>query len=101
MEQGLGDMIQFIRYAPLAQARGGKVVVECPDFLVPLFSSVAGVDRLGAEKSEPPPFDSPAPPISPPPPLGTALGTMPAARPNPSVPAPTARPWRAPPAPGP
>src|SRR5947209_7439954 len=48
-EQGLGDAIQFIRYAPLVKARGGSVVVECPPPLVPLFSTCAGIDHLVAE----------------------------------------------------
>src|SRR5206468_2207445 len=34
MEQGLGDMIQFIRYASLVKERGGNVVVECPGSLI-------------------------------------------------------------------
>ncbi|HEX3726273.1 MAG TPA: tetratricopeptide repeat protein, partial [Pirellulales bacterium] len=45
-EQGLGDMIQFIRYAPLVQQRGGTVVVGCPQSLMPLLKTCPGVDRL-------------------------------------------------------
>src|SRR5690348_18196853 len=28
-EHGLGDALQFIRYAPLVQERGGRVIVTC------------------------------------------------------------------------
>jgi Flp pilus assembly protein TadD len=45
-EQGLGDTIQFIRFAPLVQARGGKVVVECQPALVPLLRGCPGIDVL-------------------------------------------------------
>ena len=44
-EQGLGDTIQFIRYAPLVKQRGGTVLFECPPALVPLLKNVAGVDQ--------------------------------------------------------
>ena len=78
LEQGLGDMIQFIRYAPLVKKRGGKVVVECPDILLQLFSSVAGVDQLVAEGKELPAFDVHAPLMSLPYLLRTRLETVPA-----------------------
>jgi tetratricopeptide (TPR) repeat protein len=94
MEQGLGDMIHFIRYAPLVQQRGGKVVVECPDFLMPLFSSVAGIDQLVAEKSPLPPFDVQAPLMSLPHLLGTTLATVPAQVPYLSVPTALIERWR-------
>jgi tetratricopeptide (TPR) repeat protein len=79
MEQGLGDMIQFIRYAALV--RGGRVVVECPGMLVPLFSSCAGIDRLVAEGDSLPPFDVHLPLMSLPHRLGTTLETVPASVP--------------------
>lgn len=43
VEQGFGDAIQFIRYAPLVAVRGARVIVECPDSLDALFSGVDGV----------------------------------------------------------
>jgi tetratricopeptide (TPR) repeat protein len=42
-EQGLGDAIQMSRYAPLVEARGGRVVLGAPRELAPLLRSVRGV----------------------------------------------------------
>ena len=41
-EQGYGDTIQFIRYAPLVAMQGGKVVVEAQRELVRLLSRIDG-----------------------------------------------------------
>jgi hypothetical protein len=76
MEQGLGDMLQFIRYAGLVH--GGRVVVECPESLVPLFSRCRGVDQVVAEGKLMPSFDVQAPLLSLPALLGTTLETIPA-----------------------
>jgi hypothetical protein len=78
MEQGLGDMIQFIRYLPLLKERGGTVLVECPPFLMPLFSRCRGIDQLIPEQSALPPFDVQAPIMSLPAFLDTRLDTVPA-----------------------
>src|SRR5207245_780764 len=64
MEQGRGDMIQFIRYAALVKERGGRVLVECPGFLIPLFSTCPGIDQLVAEGTPLPGFDVHAPLMS-------------------------------------
>ena len=77
-EQGLGDAIQFVRYAPLVKARGGCVVLECPAFMMPLFSSCAGIDALVGEGTPHPDFDVQAPLMSLPGLLGTTLETVPA-----------------------
>jgi ADP-heptose:LPS heptosyltransferase len=78
MEQGLGDMLQFIRYAPLLKAQGANVLVECPAFLHPLLSRCPGIDRLLAEGSPLPEFDVHVPLLSLPHLLGTTLATIPA-----------------------
>ena len=44
-EQGLGDTLQFIRYALLVKERGGFVIVECPTDLLPLACNVSGHRR--------------------------------------------------------
>src|SRR5262249_31997000 len=57
VEQGLGDTIQFIRYSPLVQARGGRVVVECQKPLVPLIQTCPGIHQVVARGQPLPPFD--------------------------------------------
>ena len=47
-EQGLGDTLNFIRYAAAVQARGGRVTVECQAALLPLLASCRGIDELVA-----------------------------------------------------
>lgn len=77
-EQGLGDTIQFIRYAPLVQARGGHVVIECQQPLVRLLTTVAGVEKVVPTGTTLPEFDFHAPLLSLPRILGTTLETVPA-----------------------
>jgi Tfp pilus assembly protein PilF len=80
-EQGLGDTLQFIRYAPLVKERGGKVIVECQPPLLRLLGSCPGIDQLVAQGSGLPEFEFHAPLLSLPHILGTTLATIPAETP--------------------
>jgi tetratricopeptide (TPR) repeat protein len=75
-EQGLGDTLQFIRYAAVVKPQGGTVIVSCQKTM-PLLASCPGVDQLVAAGSEPP-FDVQAPLLSLPRILKTSLATVPA-----------------------
>jgi tetratricopeptide (TPR) repeat protein len=45
-EQGLGDTLQFVRFASLVSAQGGRVVLECRRSLHRLLRSVAGISEV-------------------------------------------------------
>ena len=56
-EQGLGDILQFIRYVPLVKARGGYVIFECQKKLFPLLRSFGGIDQLALRRKPWPLFE--------------------------------------------
>ena len=89
-EQGMGDALQFARYAPLVHARGGRVVLECRPPLRRLLTHMPGIDRTCATGDALPAFDVQAPLMSLPHIFGTMLDTIPAAVPYLRVPADTA-----------
>jgi len=76
-EQGFGDSLQFCRYAPLAAARGWRVVLEVPKPLVRLMGSLAGVETVVAAGDPLPDFDVHCPMMSLPLVFGTELDTVP------------------------
>jgi tetratricopeptide (TPR) repeat protein len=75
-EQGLGDALQFVRFANHVQRRGGRAVIECKPALLRLFQNAAhlGADAVVVqnEAGAPPPvaFDLHLPLLS----LPLALG---------------------------
>jgi len=71
-EQGLGDTIQFVRFAPLLRERGFRVLVHTPVPLLGLFRSLRGVDGLVVEGEPLPPHDVQCPLMSLPYRLGTS-----------------------------
>jgi tetratricopeptide (TPR) repeat protein len=77
-EYGLGDTLQFIRYAALVHERGGSVLVACQPPLVSLLSRCPGIERVLSQEDPLPHFDVYAPLLSLPRILGTSLATVPA-----------------------
>jgi tetratricopeptide (TPR) repeat protein len=80
-EQGLGDSIQFVRYANMVKARGARVLLSCPASLVRLFETVAGLDRIFPEGATLAAYDCHAPLLSLPRIFETRLETIPRAMP--------------------
>jgi hypothetical protein len=76
-EQGFGDAIQFIRYAPLVAGRGARVVVQCPEELASLIGRVEGVEKVVADGGQLPDFDLQCPLLSLPRVFGTTLENIP------------------------
>jgi len=77
-EQGLGDTIQFRRYAPLLAAQGARVVLQVQPPLLPLLRGLPGVEAVIGSDEAPPPFDLHVPLMSLPLAFATRLETIPA-----------------------
>ena len=78
-EQGLGDTLQFVRYATLVAERGATVLVQCQSpALKPLLKRVPGVAAVFARGEALPRFDCRAPLLSLPRIFGTTLDRVPA-----------------------
>ncbi len=77
-EQGAGDTLQFLRYAPLAAGRGGRVLVEVQSAsLVEVARGAAGVAGVFARGEQLPPFDLQASLMDLPGIFGTELSSIP------------------------
>ena len=80
-EQGLGDFIQFCRYVPILEAMGAKVILEVPQALVSLMSTLKGNFTVVEQGTALPDFDYRCPIMSLPLALKTTLVNIPASMP--------------------
>jgi hypothetical protein len=76
-EQGIGDVIQYARYASLLAQRGAKVIVGCQPPLARLMRTVPGIHYVSSNSSDTPAFDLQIPSSSLPRVFGTTLATIP------------------------
>jgi tetratricopeptide (TPR) repeat protein len=77
-EAGLGDTLQFCRYAKAVAARGARVVMQVQRPLVTLLTALAGTDKVLPNGARLPAFDYHCPLMSLPLAFKTALKTIPA-----------------------
>jgi Flp pilus assembly protein TadD len=77
-EQGLGDTIQFVRYADLAAGRGGRVVLQVQPELKQLLQGLPTVEALVTTDDPTPEADVQCPLLNLPLTLRTTLATIPA-----------------------
>ena len=77
-EQGLGDTIQFVRFANSLKEFGATVFIECQPPLVPLLANAAGLDGVFARDDRLPEFDVAVPLLSVPHRLNTSVDSIPA-----------------------
>jgi tetratricopeptide (TPR) repeat protein len=94
-EQGSGDTLQFVRYAPLLAQRGAKIILEVQRSLVGLLSRMPGIKTVVARGDMLPPFDLHSPLLSLPLAFGTELETIPKNVPYVTPPADRVEFWRA------
>ena len=80
-EQGLGDSLQFCRYAQMVEALGAKVILEAPRELFTLMSTLKGNITLIEQGHELPSFDLHCPLMSLPLAFKTTVPTIPAEMP--------------------
>jgi tetratricopeptide (TPR) repeat protein len=85
-EQGLGDTIQFARFAPLLAKKGARVAITCARSLVTLLATLDGVERVVAADDPVPSHDYNLPLMSLPHRLGITSTTIPGEVPYLSVP---------------
>ena len=76
-EQGLGDTIQFCRFAGLAAARGARVLLEVEPALAALLANLEGVAQIVLKGAELPAFDCHCPLLSLPLAFKTELDSVP------------------------
>jgi len=76
-EQGLGDTLQFARYAALVAERCGRVILESQRELTSLMRGAPGVGEVVSRGDPLPPFDAHAPLMSLPSVFGTTLDSIP------------------------
>jgi tetratricopeptide (TPR) repeat protein len=76
-ETGFGDMLQFVRYAPLVAQRCAGVILECQPQLKSLLAGLDGVTQLVAQGEPLPPFAAHIPLIRLPHVFGTTLEDIP------------------------
>jgi tetratricopeptide (TPR) repeat protein len=77
-EQGLGDAIQFSRYAPVLAKRGAQVIVQCGPSMKRLLATLPGVKAIHCEPDPLPAFDAQCSLLSLPMLLKTTVETIPA-----------------------
>ncbi|HEY6434494.1 MAG TPA: tetratricopeptide repeat protein, partial [Acetobacteraceae bacterium] len=77
-EQGLGDTLQFVRYAPLVAGLGARVVMEVQPELLRLVAGIRGIAEVVPSGQTLPPFDMQCPLLSQPRVFRTRLDTVPA-----------------------
>jgi tetratricopeptide (TPR) repeat protein len=92
-EQGFGDTIQFVRYAPLLASWGAKVICEVQPELQPLLSQLPDVTVIASGRMRPA-FDLHTPLLSLPLAFKTQAGTIPYALPYLAAPAERVADWR-------
>jgi tetratricopeptide (TPR) repeat protein len=77
-EQGLGDTLQFIRFAPLVRERVGTVILEVPGSLLNVLKPCPGISQFVRQGETLPEFTTHCPLLSLPRIFRTVLETIPA-----------------------